>query len=110
MEVIQKHNDRQDTVPFDSLAKVRDMEDTGGSIWTGKRGTYIIRHIERPAVRRPVARVMLNSQYLTGLFRTRQKTVYSADIKAGEGKVYLLFHIVGEGKIDIEQVLQKIKN
>jgi len=102
---------KRDTVLFDSIVKARDMVDGKGTIWTGAKGTYIIRHMGPQEIGHPVAKVLLNSQYLTGLFRTRDRTVFSADMKAGkDSKIYLLFMVVGEGQMRIEQVLQKYKN
>lgn len=107
----QKVKTKRNTVLFDNLVKARDMVDGLGTIWTGAKGTYIIRHMEPRRAGFPVAKVLLNSQYLTGLFRTRDKSVYSADMKAGkDNKIYLLFMVVGEGQMRIEQVVQKYKN
>lgn len=102
---------KRNTVLFDSIMKARDMVDGKGTIWTGAKGTYIIRHLEPRRTGHPVAKVLLNSQYLTGLFPTRDRAVYSADMKAGKGnKIYLLFMVVGEGQMRIEQVVTKQKD
>ncbi len=88
---------------FDTIKKVDTIKD-GGSVWRGERGQYVIRHIEkRTKEHAPVAHVILNNKYLTGLFRTKNKGIFSADIKTGAGKVYLLF-VVHDHESNIEIV------
>ena len=86
---------------FDRLEKVKDMDKGQGSIWKGNRGIYIVRNRPDRKKGKPVAQVMLNSRYLTGLFPTRDRKIYSADIRQESGKVYLLFHVMGDKKIEI---------
>ena len=86
---------------FDRLEKVKDMDRGQGSIWKGSRGIYIVRDRSDRKRGRPIAQVMLNSRYLTGLFPTRDRKIYSADIRQESGKVYLLFHVMGDDKIEI---------
>lgn len=73
---------------FDTIVMVDRLKDSVGTVWQGEKGTYIIKHTGRKA---PVAHVMLNSRYLTGLFKTKHKGVFSGDIKTAAGKIYLLF-------------------
>lgn len=73
---------------FDTIKMIDKLKDNTGTVWQGEKGVYVIRHTGRKA---PVAHVMLNSKYLTGLFKTRHKGIFSGDIKTGAGKVYLLF-------------------
>lgn len=90
---------------FDTIVKVDTIKDNGGSVWRGGKGQYVIRHTEkRTGQHAPVAHVILNNKYLTGLFRTKNKGIYSADIKTDGGKVYLLFVVHGhEDNIEIVQ-------
>jgi len=90
---------------FDIIKKIDKLKDGTGTVWQGERGVYIIRHVEkREKPHAPVAHVMLNSRYLSGLFRTKRKDVFSADIKTGAGKMYLLFLVHDqEGNIEIVQ-------
>jgi len=90
---------------FDTIKKIDKLQDGTGTVWKGERGVYIIRHVEnREKPHTPVAHVMLNSRYFSGLFRTKRKDIFSADIKTGAGKMYLLFLVHDkEGNIEIVQ-------
>lgn len=87
---------------FDTIHMIDKLKTGDGTVWQGDRGTYVIKHTDSDTPRRPVAHVMLNSKYLTGLFRTKQCGIFSGDIKTPAGKAYLLFvkhdH---DGNIDI---------
>lgn len=88
---------------FDRLQRVR--KDEKGSIWRGERGLYIIRHLEPlpPAGRHsPLAKVILNSEFLTGLFRTKNSAIYSGDIREDGKRRFLLFKFAGSEEIEIK--------
>jgi hypothetical protein len=86
---------------FDRLERANDMDGGRGAVWRGNRGIYIIRNLPNQKKGRPVAQVILNSRYLTGLFPTRDSRIFSADIRNGAGKVYLKFNVMGDNLIEI---------
>lgn len=88
---------------FDRLKRIR--KDEKGSIWKGDRGLYIIRHLEyskQPKRHSPLAKVILNSEFLTGLFRTRNSAIYSGDMKEEGKKRFLLFKFEKDGNIEVK--------
>jgi hypothetical protein len=89
---------------FDRIEKIDSLPGGKGSIWQGDRGRYIIRHTEHKERQKPVAHVILNHRYFTGLFRTKLPSIYSADIKTAGGKQYLLFVM---DKADSMNIYQK---
>lgn len=91
---------------FDCIHMVDRLTKDTGTVWQGEKGTYIIKHTGDKVGNGPVAHVLLNSKYLTGLFRTRHKGIFSGDIKTGGGKVYLLF-VVHDHDSNIEIVQKK---
>lgn len=93
--------DKWKLADFDQLQQVRKSPE--GSIWQGGKGIYVIRHIEGKAgARLPLAKVILNNQFLTGLFRTKNNAIYSGDMKEGGKKRFLLFKIVDSGKMEVK--------
>jgi len=88
---------------FDRLQRVR--RDEKGSIYRGERGLYIIRHLEPlPQAGRhsPLAKVILNSEFLTGLFRTKNRAIFSGDIREDSKRKFLLFKFEDNGEIEIK--------
>lgn len=88
---------------FDRLKRIR--KDEKGSIWKGERGLYIIRHLEhnkQPNRHSPLAKVILNSEFLTGLFRTKNSAIYSGDMKEEGKKRFLLFKFEKDGNIEVK--------
>jgi len=91
---------------FDILNIVR--KDSEGSIWKGEKGVYVIRHLQQPRNKKkaPVAKVILNNEFLTGLFRTRNRKLFVGDIRTPEGRKLLRFkainsfQMVAENSID----------
>jgi len=79
---------------FDILNIVR--KDGEGSIWKGAKGVYVIRHLQAAAggKKAPVAKVILNNEFLTGLFRTRNRKLFVGDIRTPEGRKLLRFKAV----------------
>ena len=92
--------------PFDTMNVVR--KDSQGSIWKGAKGVYVIRHLSQPKNKRkaPVAKVILNNEFLTGLFRTRNRKLFVGDIRTPEGRKLLRFkainsfQMVAENSVD----------
>lgn len=88
---------------FDRLQRVR--KDEKGSIYRGERGLYIIRHLEpqpQAGLHSPLAKVILNSEFLTGLFRTKNRAIFSGDIKEDGKRKFLLFKFNDTGEIEIK--------
>lgn len=96
---------------FDQLKKIDILPAGGGSVWLGERGRYIIKNHDKAEPNRPCASVILNHKYFTGLFKTNKRGVYSADIKTGSGKTYLLFVLNDSDQLKICQKkhVRKIK-
>lgn len=89
---------------FDTIHMIDKLKTGDGTVWQGDRGTYVIKHTDGGTPNRPVAHVMLNSKYFTGLFRTKHRGIFSGDIKTAAGKIYLLFvKHEHDGNIDIVQ-------
>ena len=94
---------------FDIMNIVR--KDSQGSIWKGAKGVYVIRHLQQPKGKRkaPVAKVILNNEFLTGLFRTKNRRLFVGDIRTPEGRQLLRFktlnsfQMVAENSIDYLQ-------
>lgn len=87
---------------FDRISRIRKDED--GSIWKGEKGIYIIRHLQnRPVGKKkvPLAKVILNHEFLTGLFQSSRQAVFTGDIKNGKRKRLLLFHVVNAENMEI---------
>jgi len=88
---------------FDRLKRIR--KDDKGSIWRGDKGLYIIRHLERmpqTGKHSPLAKVILNSEFLTGLFRTKNSAIFSGDIKEDGKRKFLLFKFENNEQIEIK--------
>lgn len=90
---------------YDTL-KLESKEDTF-SKWSGERGTYIFKSVGSSPnnQRSPIRQVYLNREYLSGLFKTKNESEFSADAKdtfTGE-RVYLLFRVTAPDSIDILQ-------
>lgn len=95
--------DKFDLEIFDRLRRLR--KDEKGSIWRGERGLYIIQHLEpRPQAgsNSPLAKVILNSEFLTGLFRTKNSAIYSGDMREAGKRRFLLFKFAGSEEIEIK--------
>lgn len=87
---------------FDVINRVK--KDEFGSVWQGQKGLYIIRHIEgRPEGRKkiPLAKVILNHQFLTGLFASKRSEVFTGDMKDGERRRFMLFKVVDAAKMEV---------
>lgn len=69
---------------FDRLQLV--SKDKKGSKWTGDMGNYVFVRLEG---KKPFAKLILNRKFLSGIFPTKKKGVFSGDFKTGEEKVYL---------------------
>jgi len=86
-------------VLFDSITRQSKNEKV--SVWSGKLGTYVFKSSGKAGSRTPVSQVYLNREYFTGVFRTKDSSTFSGDIKEIDRKRYLIFKIVGLEKIDI---------
>ena len=84
---------------FDTLQREKKSE--GGSVWKGERGLYIIRHMEKQGEHLPVAKVILNNEFLTGLFKTKNAAIFSGDTKQEGRKRFLLFKVLAAEKIEV---------
>lgn len=87
---------------FDTICRIR--KDSDGSIWQGDRGLYIIRHIEAKAGGKhkiPLAKVILNHQFLTGLFASKRQDVFTGDVMESGRKRFMVFKVVSADKMDI---------
>jgi len=96
-----KKNDLQ---LFDVIRRIRKDDD--GSIWQGEKGIYIIRHLEqpKPAGKRkkvPLAKVILNHQFLTGLFASKKLEIYTGDVKEGSRRRFMLFKMIDAQQMEI---------
>jgi len=99
--VSNKTKNRWQLESFDSLRMVKKADN--GSVWQGAKGLYIIQRLEaEPGSRVPFAKVILNSKFLTGIFKTKKKKFYSGDIKEGGKKKFLLFIFEGDGLLEIK--------
>ena len=97
-----KRDAKNDLDLFDVISRIK--KDTDGSIWKGKKGIYIIRHIEHnPAVRHkvPLAKVILNHEFLTGLFSSQRSEIFTGDVKEGNRKRFMLFRVIDAAKMEI---------
>jgi len=95
-------NTKNDLALFDTISRIRKDDD--GSIWKGTKGIYIIRHMEAKADGRrkvPLAKVILNHQFLTGLFQSIRPAVFTGDVKEGGRKRFMLFNVVGAERMEI---------
>lgn len=90
---------------FDILNIVR--KDSQGSIWKGGKGVYVIRHLQQPRNKKkaPVAKVILNNEFLTGLFKTRNRKLFVGDIRTPEGRKLLRFKTLNSFQIVSEMSL-----
>lgn len=82
----------------------QEAKDSEGSIWKGDKGIYIIRHIEgKPKGRKkmPLAKVILNHQFLTGLFESKRRGIYTGDVKEGNRRRFLLFRVLNAKQMEI---------
>lgn len=94
-------NNKWQLEKYDSLRMLKKGE--GASVWRGERGLYIIQHLKGSAGRRsPLANVILNNEFLTGLFRTKKKAFFSGDIKEDGEKKFLLFIFEENGSLEIK--------
>jgi len=87
---------------FDVISRVK--KDEGGSIWQGQKGLYIIRHIEgNPSGRRkvPLAKVILNHQFLTGLFASKRSEVFTGDMKDGARRRFMVFKVLDAARMEV---------
>jgi hypothetical protein len=88
-------------VLFDKLQ--RKTRENGLSTWTGEKNKkYIFKRNEQATGNLPLTFVFIGQKYFTGIFKTKEKDVYSGDIKEIDGKRYLLFKVTGESKDKIE--------
>ena len=89
-------------VLLDTLTRKTKKENS--SVWQGETGSiYIFKHIENdPAKKRmPIVQVYRDRQYYTGLFRTKEPTEFSGDVKYPDGKKYLIFQVAGKEKMQV---------
>ena len=91
---------------FDTITLER--KDSDGSIWKGGKGIYIIRHTEQQEKEQekekkkvPVAKVILNHEFLTGLFRSTRPAIFTGDVRQGGRRLFMLFHVKGVDCIEI---------
>jgi len=87
---------------FDVINRVK--KDEAGSIWQGQKGLYIIRHIEGDSSGRkkiPIAKVILNHQFLTGLFASRRSEIFTGDMKDGPRRRFMLFKVVDASRMEV---------
>jgi hypothetical protein len=101
MKRVSKYN----LVLFDRLERVKQKET--GSEYKGERGSYWIEKTGIFEPKKPTARVMLNRTFLTGLFSTNKRNVYTGDILQVEGKRKVVVKIIEEGKIEVFEKVPK---
>ena len=94
---------------FDTMKAIR--KDSEGSIWKGEKGVYVIRHLQQPKNRKklPIAKVILNNEFLTGMFRTRNRKLFLGDIRTHEGRKLLRFKTENSEKIVVENSVDILK-
>jgi len=104
-----KHPQEMKFEEFDIMNIVR--RDNEGSIWKGAKGVYVIRHLQQPRNRKraPVAKVILNNEFLTGLFRTRNRKLFVGDIRTPEGRKLLRFKTLNNFQIVSEMSLDYLQ-
>lgn len=70
---------------FDSLVLV-SKDAKGDTVWKGQGGSrYVFCKLDG-GESRPVAKVIRDGTFLTGIFKTKQRGIYSGDILLGSGK------------------------
>lgn len=90
---------RSRAVPFDRITK--KMQDEKVSLWEGEKGTYVFEGVPVPGAGKPIKKVYLNRQYLSGLFKTKKPMEFSADVKEPDRRRYLVFRVTGSDTMEI---------
>jgi len=94
-----KQRVQKELILFDSISRKSKGEKV--SFWIGNQGDYLFKSSEKLGTMSPVSQVYLNRKYFTGIFRTKNKDIYSGDIKEIDKKRYLLFKVIDKDKINI---------
>jgi len=97
---VKKDKNKWQLEKYDSLQMLKRGE--AATVWRGDRGLYVIQHLKSSAGRGPLANVILNNEFLTGLFRTKKKSFFSGDIKEDGKKKFLLFIFEKNGSLEIK--------
>lgn len=80
----------------------RTMQDEKVSKWQGENlGWWVIERMETRAVGKPIARLYLNRQFLSGVFVTRDPKEYSADMKEADRRRYLVLRSTGHDSMEV---------
>ncbi len=91
---------RSRLVLLDRLTKT--MQDEKVSKWQGeKMGWWVIERQEPRAVGKPIARLYLNREFLSGVFVTRDPKEYSADMKEPDRRRYLVLRSTGHDSMEV---------
>lgn len=91
---------------FDSLNLV-SMDEKGDSVWIGQGGCRYVFCKLKSSEGRPVAKVIRDGKFLTGLFKTKERGIYSGDILLGSAKGtektkrYLYVEFINKEQINI---------
>jgi hypothetical protein len=91
-------------VEFDRLKK--ESQDEKTSRWKGDKGVYVFESLETMGVNKPVKKVYLNRQFMSGLFKTKKVGEYSADLKEPDRRRYLLFRLRGSAEMEVWEKVQ----
>jgi len=84
---------------FDKL--IKESKENDKTFWKGEKGKYLFVSTGVFEKNRPITKIFLNRTYLTGLFRTKNKDIFSGDIKEIDKKTYLMFKVVSSDNIEI---------
>ena len=87
-------------VLLDRLTK--KMQDEKVSKWDGeKMGTWVFEPAPVRAVGKPIARLYLNREFISGVFVTKNPKEYSADLKEADRRRYLLLRTLGSDSMEV---------
>ena len=100
-EVKKSNRAKRSKKIYDSLTMI-SQDEKGDSVWRGKNGSRYVFCKLGGGGKKPVAKVIRDGVFLTGLFRTKNRGVYSGDILLSDGsKKYLQAKVVERGRMDI---------
>jgi len=81
----------------------RTSKDEEGSVWQGEAGRYVFSHLQPKAGRRrePIANVILNNRFLTGLFQSSRSNVYTGDMRDTGRRRFMVFKVVSADRMEV---------
>lgn len=81
----------------------RRSKDEEGSVWQGAAGRYVFSHLQPNTAgrREPIANVILNNRFLTGLFQSSRSNVFTGDMKDAGRRRFMVFKVVSADKMEV---------